>query len=183
MSSLTTQLKKRTVLYRLQGGKCFLCDNSFSEEQVFITLLLPKSLGGTRLGQNCVVACKPCSSKRGTETTLPTQEQLARVKEIYQHVPQSLQAEPTKQVGSKDVKKLRKSLAWYEQVKAASREARKQYREQKKRSVAPWSCARKIKHTSYSSALAHLLHLNKTGLVVYKCLVCSGYHVGHKRGG
>lgn len=43
-------------------------------------------------------------------------------------------------------------------------------------------CGRKIRHTSTEEAQKHVDELGDSGLNIYLCKHCHGYHVGHRYG-
>jgi hypothetical protein len=174
-------MTKRELLFQAQASLCFYCGEPFaSMNGTCETLLLPKVHGGTRQGSNVLLGCKQCVHTKGDR--MPRDGERKKAKAIYQVFRQlAEEATPKRQRPPKtsESERLRRSLDRIEKMKQESRIARKARREKLVRRTDWGACGRKIKHATYSTALAHLLTLPGSGLVAYKCATCTGYHVGH----
>lgn len=67
---MSGQLKKLTRLFKLQAGRCVLCNNlmtqdRFHQNTASIEHICPRSRGGTTANWNIVAACWTCNAMRG----------------------------------------------------------------------------------------------------------------------
>jgi 5-methylcytosine-specific restriction endonuclease McrA len=51
-----------------QGGKCFLCGQVINDGEQTIEHLVPQSLGGKNVDENCVMVCKTVNGLLGNKT-------------------------------------------------------------------------------------------------------------------
>jgi 5-methylcytosine-specific restriction endonuclease McrA len=59
---------RRNILWRDQH-QCQYCAKRFSEPELTLDHILPKSRGGDNSWENLVIACKKCNQKKGAKTT------------------------------------------------------------------------------------------------------------------
>ena len=53
---------------RKTQSTCYWCDRPITKKTISLEHLVPRSLGGKDVIENCVLACKKCNSRRGTMT-------------------------------------------------------------------------------------------------------------------
>lgn len=58
----------RTNIYKRDEYKCLYCGNVFSEKQLTLDHVIPKSMGGRTSWTNVASACMPCNIKKANRT-------------------------------------------------------------------------------------------------------------------
>jgi hypothetical protein len=53
------------LAHQTHGGSCFYCKKKLNHNEVTVDHVQPAAIGGTKLIQNLVIACKPCNSSKG----------------------------------------------------------------------------------------------------------------------
>lgn len=61
----------RRNLYVRDDFKCQYCGNKFSQDKLTIDHVIPRSKGGKINWSNCVSACTPCNSRKGSKLITP----------------------------------------------------------------------------------------------------------------
>jgi 5-methylcytosine-specific restriction endonuclease McrA len=86
-----TQATKRGALFLRDHYQCLYCLNTFSENELTIDHVLPRSLGGGTNWRNCVTCCGPCNLMRGNNVKIrpfkepyqPTYQELIRKRKMF----------------------------------------------------------------------------------------------------
>lgn len=80
--SISKRLK--SILFKLQGGKCFYCDKPFAYESEAIgEHKIPISRGGTNKPENYVLSCYTCDRIKGARTLDEFKPELAHIVLVY----------------------------------------------------------------------------------------------------
>lgn len=60
-----TNRKRKVILLRLQGNRCFWCPTEIQYDTATFDEIIPRSNGGKQTLGNIVLACSPCNHGRG----------------------------------------------------------------------------------------------------------------------
>jgi 5-methylcytosine-specific restriction endonuclease McrA len=67
---LTTPACSRKGVFQRDHNTCQYCTKKFTDKELTLDHILPKSRGGQNTGDNLVAACKKCNQKKGDRTPL-----------------------------------------------------------------------------------------------------------------